>query len=580
MSTDQQQDDFNIDQLLSSCAESDEEERQQLDQRLLEATATKKRLSFQTANTPAGNNSAVKHTPAAAEGNQEESEQNAEDEISKTVKKPTKRRESKSKADFDYDAAAERQHADNQNTTHSHGESEEDDRESDGQTETSEDEFDFNIFSGEASIEDAVRPVDKEAADGDSVVQPRDLIMGLVNMSKVNQAWREVGENNCISIEQSYKWMIAQEPENERSQLKKLAQAGKLGGDRVQKEIQLTLTWLQTTHLWATTEASAMIIYTLANHSNRECKEAVDNTILVFCDMGPRKVRRFMEYTTHGKLDPNCFERLQSTSGSEGFEWLNPETKIRIEQKRSHTEIHHSQAWVVLVKGISDMLQKKTKPVQDVKNAFSKWICENKQQTLLGNTVVGKWKRQLKGEALIKKINEEMSNWKELKRSATANRMTQEIPSEASRVANLMAMPKSNSTVRAVEKALARHKPNAVPLSDVTYKRVVGLMAKHESARRETYWLDDEEDPITPAPRRNGGDNKDEKEKLTRKERRTVSNYARTKNKNWWEVTIDAVKKDGGTDHWAERSNPQAGAGPAAHPITPAAPKKEDKKRA
>ena len=206
MSTDQQQKDFNIDQLISSCADSDDEERQQLDQRLLEATATKKRLSFQTANTPARNNSAVKHTPAAAEGNQEESEQNAEDEIAKTVKRPTKRRESKSKADFDYDAAAEQQHADNNDEEQSR---------SDGESE--EDEFDFNIFSTEASIEDAVRQVDKEAADGDSVVQPRDLIMGLINLSKINQAWRKVGENNCISIEQAYKWMIAQEPENERS---------------------------------------------------------------------------------------------------------------------------------------------------------------------------------------------------------------------------------------------------------------------------------------------------------------------------------------------------------------------------
>lgn len=85
MSADLQQQDFNIDELLSSCADPDDEERQQLDQRLLEATATKKRLSFQAAKTPAGNNSAVKHTPA--EGNKEESEQSAEDEISKTVKK-------------------------------------------------------------------------------------------------------------------------------------------------------------------------------------------------------------------------------------------------------------------------------------------------------------------------------------------------------------------------------------------------------------------------------------------------------------------------------------------------------------
>ena len=568
MSTDQQQQDFNIDQLLSSCADSDEEERQQLDQRLLEATATKKRLSFQTANTPARNNSADKHTPAAAEGNQEESEQSAEDKISKTVKKPTKRRESKSKADFDYDAAAEQQHADNNDEEQSR---------SDGESE--EDEFDFNIFSTEASIEDAVRQVDKEAADGDSVVQPRDLIMGLINLSKINQAWREVGENNCISIEQAYKWMIAQEPENERSQLKKLAQAGKLGGDRVQKEIQLTLTWLQNTHLWATTEASAMVVYTLANHSNRECKEAVDNTVLMFCDMGPRKVRRFMDHTTQGKLDPNCFERLQSASGSDGFEWLNPETKTRVEQKKTHTEIHHSQAWVVLVKGISDMLQKKTRPVQDVRTALSKWICENKQQTLLGNTVVGKWKKQLKGEALIKKINEEMSNWKELKRSATANRMADEIPSEASRVANLMAMPRASSTVRAVEKALARHKPQPIPLSDVTYERVVSLMAKHESSRREVYWLDEEEEPSTPAPKRNGGGNKDEKERLTRKEKRAISNYARTKKKNWWEVTIDAVKNDGGTDHWAERSNTQGGANPSAHPITPSEPEKKEGKK-
>ena len=88
MSADLQQQDFNIDELLSSCADPDDEERQQLDQRLLEATATKKRLSFQTAKTPAGNNSAVKHTPA--EGNKEESEQSAEDEISKTVKKTDK----------------------------------------------------------------------------------------------------------------------------------------------------------------------------------------------------------------------------------------------------------------------------------------------------------------------------------------------------------------------------------------------------------------------------------------------------------------------------------------------------------
>merc|ERR1711966_619354 len=109
--------------------------------------------------------------------------------------------------------------------------------------------------------------------------------------------------------------------------------------------------------------------------------------------MGPRKVRRFMDHTTQGKLDPNCFERLQSASGSDGFEWLNPETKTRVEQKKTHTEIHHSQAWVVLVKGISDMLQKKTRPVQDVRTALSKWICENKQQTLLGNTVVGKRKK-------------------------------------------------------------------------------------------------------------------------------------------------------------------------------------------
>ena len=39
------------------------------------------------------------------------------------------------------------------------------------------------------------------------------------------------------------------------------------------------------------------------------------------------------------------------------------------------------------------------------------------------------------------------------------------------------------------------------------------------------------------------------------------------------------MKKDGGTDHWAERSNTQGGTNPSAHPITPAEPEKEEGKK-
>ena len=92
----------------------------------------------------------------------------------------------------------------------------------------------------------------------------------------------------------------------------------------------------------------------------------------------------------------------------------------------------------------------------------------------------GSWSRQKRGEAIIDKLNEEMTNWNDLRRSAQANEMTAEIPSEATRVANLMAMPGSNSVVRQVERALSKHKPEPIPIERVTYKQVVTLLVKHD----------------------------------------------------------------------------------------------------
>ena len=98
-------------------------------------------------------------------------------------------------------------------------------------------------------------------------------------------------------------------------------------------------------------------------------------------------------------------------------------------------------------KGIGDMLQKRIRPITDMRKTIKKWLSSSKEQTLLGKQVKGSWPRQKRGEAIIDKLNEEMSNWKDLRRSAQSSEMTAEIPSEATRIANLMAMPESKSAM-------------------------------------------------------------------------------------------------------------------------------------
>ena len=106
----------------------------------------------------------------------------------------------------------------------------------------------------------------------------------------------------------------------------------------------------------------------------------------------------------------------------------------------------------------------------------------------------GSWPRKKRGEAIIDKLNEEMSNWQDLRRSAQSNEMTAEIPSETTRVANLMAMPESKSAVQQVERALSKHKPDPIPIERVTYKQVITLLVEHDEVKEAKYWLEDSDE--------------------------------------------------------------------------------------
>ena len=193
----------------------------------------------------------------------------------------------------------------------------------------------------------------------------------------------------------------------------------------------------------------------------------------------------------------------------------------------------------------------------------------------MGKQVKGSWPRQKRGEAIIDKLNEEMSNWKDLRRSAQSNEMTAEIPSEATRVANLMAMPESKSTVRQVERALSKHKPDPIPIERVTYKQVITLLVKHDEIKEAKYWLEDSDETnerdsrdTRDKSKDRHGDDKNGSNNLSRKEKRARHNYARTKRKKWSEVTMEMINNDGGIQHWADRNTNSIDI--SAHPGAPA----------
>ena len=131
--------------------------------------------------------------------------------------------------------------------------------------------------------------------------------------------------------------------------------------------------------------------------------------------------------------------------------------------------------------------------------------------------------------------------------------MTAEIPSEATRVANLMAMPESKSAVRQVERTLLKHRPEPIPIERVTYKQVITILVKHDEIKEAKYWLDDSEETsdrvsknTQDKSRDRRGDDKNESNNLSRKEKRAKPNYARTKRKKWSEVTMEMINNDGG----------------------------------
>ena len=74
------------------------------------------------------------------------------------------------------------------------------------------------------------------------------------------------------------------------------------------------------------------------------------------------------------------------------------------------------------------MLQKRIRPITDTRKTMKKWLSSSREQTLMGKQVKGSWPRQKKGEAIIDKLNEDMSNCKDLRRSAQSNGITAELP--------------------------------------------------------------------------------------------------------------------------------------------------------
>ena len=63
------------------------------------------------------------------------------------------------------------------------------------------------------------------------------------------------------------------------------------------------------------------------------------------------------------------------------------------------------------------------------------------------------------------------------------------------------------------------------------------------------------------------GDDKNESNNLSRKEKRAMHNYARTKRKEWSEVTMEMINNDGGIQHWADRNTNSTDI--SAHPGAP-----------
>ena len=83
-----------------------------------------------------------------------------------------------------------------------------------------EDEFDLTELSKPASIEDAIRTIQPKALPQDSVIPDRDMVLALIDLSELVKEWRLVGENQCISIEQAYEWMMEQKGDRNKKTTK------------------------------------------------------------------------------------------------------------------------------------------------------------------------------------------------------------------------------------------------------------------------------------------------------------------------------------------------------------------------
>jgi hypothetical protein len=263
--------------------------------------------------------------------------------------------------------------------------------------------------------------------------------------------------------------------------------------------------------------------------------------------------KRFKQLTKDGNMDPEIGLITDKVTVSKGFKWLDPGQTLNYKG----TDLHHSQAWVELLKAVRSILHGKHSSTTVPRAAIAQWQSTHYKITVLGEESEGSWERQKRGQRVIVKLNEKMANYKAMVKSCTNNAATDMIPSKPDRNGNLMTIPLLD-TVKYVQKKLRAAQPRPIPVLKADYNLLIELIYDYDMRREEKYWLDETADRKKPekAPNANIPRPKD-KEKDPKEMMDAKRNYAKEHNMDWQKVANALLYKNGGTvKKWAEREAP------------------------
>ena len=412
-----------------------------------------------------------------------------------------------------------------------------------GDEDEDDDEGDWlEDLAGEASMDDAVKELTENNTSMTAPTKPHSRILACIDMAELNPRFREVGRNNVRSLKQAADWFRKTDKDGH---LDALVKAGKEGGRGATKAIQETMSWLYTDHRWQTTEAIALVCWVLTEHvgkTGHETSDTVASLIETFCWECPGGMKRFRLLTTRGEMTQMEAAHPGDIKDAAGYKWLDPGQIY----SAGGRELHHSRAWLELLKGIQAMIDRRKTPVVDAKVAFAKWLSAHFNMTVMGEQVKGTWKRQASGQSIVYKLNEERQNFSELIKSLEHHDLMELKPGPKTRVANMMTIPMLK-TVKELQKELREARPEPIPMTAVTYDMAVQKLCKIDERRDETYWVED--GGLPPSH----GDKPKEEQKLSKLEMRARANFARTHKRDWRTVTMTEVNAKG-VKHWAERS--------------------------